>query len=214
MKRWHSCALALPAVLLIACAGSPPTRYHLLQAVAPANDGAAVTSTSPYRGPPLRVVSVQLPPALDRQELVQEIAPGQIEVRELDQWAAPLARLARQALSEDLALRLPPGMLVYPGATWPQAGAELRVEIASLRVADSAATMVLSWSLRVPAADGAPPGAPTRPRSPGPQAGEQLRLSLPLQPGAGASAASTAEVYGRLLARLADRIVADLGAGP
>jgi uncharacterized lipoprotein YmbA len=215
MKRWHPYALALPAALLIACASSPPTRYHVLQAVAPADVGAAPAAAISYRGPPLRVVSVLLPPALDRQELVRETAPGQIEVREFDQWAAPLARLARQALSEDLALRLPPGMLVYPGATWPQAGAELRVEIDSLRVADAAATTVLSWSLRVTAegaaSGAAASGAAMRQPSPGAPVGAQLRLSLPLPPGAGDSAASTAQAYSRILAQLADRIAADLG---
>jgi uncharacterized lipoprotein YmbA len=49
------------AAVLVACGTSPPTRFFTLDAAPPATAPA-----SAYAGAPLRVVAVNIPPALDR----------------------------------------------------------------------------------------------------------------------------------------------------
>lgn len=188
---------ALAAAILVAgCSSSPPIRYHALTAVA-----AQPEARTAYDGPVLAVGSVQVPPSLTRPELVRETATGRFEVREFDHWAAPLPRLARQVLAEDLQSRLPHGKVVYPGAAWPEAGAVLDVDVLSFRLGDGVGTLVLSWSLRQRPAGGAAAGS---------LRGAQLRLEAPADSGA---PESTARVWDTLLGQLADRVVADL-AGP
>ena len=191
----------LPALALVlqlsACASSAPTRFHTLQTV------PATPPTVGYAGPPLQLRSVAVPAALDRAELLREVGAGQFEVRDFDHWAAPLPQLARTTLSEDLALRLPAGKLVFPGASWPAAGAELKVDIQSFRITHGSATMQLSWSLRQRA------GSESRKASQANTLGAQLQLQVPASAGAGA----TSQAFSALLAQLADRIVGALGNG-
>ncbi len=192
--RSGAAAAAMAAMALSGCAGSSVTRFHSLQPVLAAS-GSASASTSRYDGPPLQLRSVAVPVALDRAQLLREVGPGQFEVRDLDHWAAPLPDLARKALSEDLALRLPPGKLAFAGASWPASGADLRVDIQSFEIRAGMATMQLSWSLRPRAA--VPSARPLAVQ------GAQLQLQVP----AGDGASATAEAFSALLARLADRIV-------
>ena len=185
-------AASLVATIVLAlagCAGSPVTRYYTLAPVAP---GAAAAT---YAGLPIEVRTVQIPPALDRIELLQGPVGGEWRVLDFDHWAAPLARLARQALTEDLALRLPAAKVALPGTAWPPQRAVLAVDILSFEQDGGAARMTLAWSLRQPAT--APDaGAPT---------GAMLRLSAPVsEDGAGA----TARAFGALLAQASDQIVA------
>ncbi|MEO5733171.1 MAG: ABC-type transport auxiliary lipoprotein family protein [Rubrivivax sp.] len=196
-------AVALAAALSACASSSSATRFHTLQAV------AATAPVSSYAGPPLQVRSVAVPAALDRNELLRDVGAGQFEVRDFDHWAAPLPQLARSALSEDLALRLKPGQLVFPGASWPAAGAELSIDIQSFRVRDGSATMQLSWSLRPRMRSGTGAETPTASASmaiPAAQ-GAQLQLRLPAGDGAGA----LSQAFAALLAQAADRIVETLG---
>lgn len=184
-------ALAL-ALALSACAGSPSTRYFTV---------AAASGSSPapahYAGPPVEVRQVQVPPAFDRLEMVRERGPGQLEVLDFDHWAAPLGRLARQALTEDLAARLASGQVVVPGAAWPGPRAVLTVDILSFANRDGSAVMSLSWTLQPPAD----------------RAGPALASTLQLRTPAGAGAAADARAWSELMGQLADRIAERLAAG-
>jgi uncharacterized lipoprotein YmbA len=203
MKPIDRCAAAVSctllaccaALLLSACASSTPTRYFALEAVAPSS-AARGDAPAPmaYDGPPIEVRSVQIPPTLDRLEMVREVAPGELDVRDFDHWAAPLGRMSRQALTEDLASRLPPDRLVFPGAAGPKVRGDLTVDVLSFRIDGGTATMVMSWSLRWP--------EQTTPR------GASLQLTAP----ATAGAAATSRAWSELMAQAADRIAADLHA--
>ncbi|MDP9044875.1 MAG: PqiC family protein, partial [Pseudomonadota bacterium] len=119
-------ALTVSALAVGGCAGSPSTRYYVVTPVA-----ARAPSNTAYAGPAIEVRVVQVPPALDRLEMVRDSDPGRVEVLDFDHWAAPLGRLARQTLTEDLARRLPPDKVVIPGAAWPGPRASLTVDILS-----------------------------------------------------------------------------------
>ncbi len=180
--------------LLAACASPSAVSYHGLEPIAPR--AAAVA----YDGPVVQLTSVQLPAGTDRDEVVQELAPGRFQVLDGDHWLAPLGRLARQTLGADLAARLPPGRSAFPGAAWPAAGAQISVAVLSFSVQGGQAAMQVSWSLRT---TGSTAGtAPEAPR------GAQLALQTP----SGSSAAAIARAWSELLAQLADRIAGDLAA--
>ena len=192
LARAAYAACAIGAVLLAACASGSAVSYHGLEPIAPRAAAAA------YDGPVVQLAAVQLPAGVDRDELVQELAPGRFQVLDGDHWLAPLGRLARQTLAADLAARLPPGRSAFPGAAWPVAGAQLSVAVLSFSVRDGQAEMRASWSLR-------PLGNPT---STAPEAlrGAQLALQTP----SSSSPAAIARAWSELLAQLADRITADL----
>ncbi len=101
-------------LLLGACGSSPQTQFFALEPVPPHGAAAAVD------GPPISVNAVRLPPILDRFELVQLGTANEVEVKHERRWAAPLARMSRDVLAQDLAERLPPGMVIAPDSPKPK----------------------------------------------------------------------------------------------
>ena len=146
--------IALTAALILGACASPPTRFFTLDAA----PGAAAAPATAYAGPALRVRAVHIPDALDRAELASEPHAGIIAVNDFAHWAAPLGRLARAALSEDLAARLSAGAVATPEAPLPAGGCDLTVDILSFNVVEGQARMQVSWAL-IPGAGGhaAPP---------------------------------------------------------
>jgi len=73
------------------------------------------------RGTPIGIESVELPPGLDRREIVVRKADHQLEVRPNELWSAGLQTAVLHTLAFDLASRLPEGMVVLPGQVKPAA---------------------------------------------------------------------------------------------
>jgi uncharacterized protein len=194
-------ALVVLAIFtLSACAGSVPMRYYSVQPVMPAESARSVT----YKGPALELRSVQVPPTMDRLEMVRTISPTELQVLDTAHWAASLSTLSRQALTEDLASRLPPDRVVFPGAPASEARSLLSVNIMSFNVAHGVASMLLSWNIQLPPAGAFAQADSSRvqqmPR------GQSLRLQTP----ASDSPDATALAWSQLLGELSERIAADL----
>jgi uncharacterized lipoprotein YmbA len=120
--------LLAPLILLAACGHSAPTQFYALDSHGPATPLGLVATADP-----VRVLAVRVPPELDRLEVVREVAGGTVQVDDLNRWSAPLGDLARKALLEDLADRLP-GVDVLPArANASDKMRDLTVEILSLR---------------------------------------------------------------------------------
>ena len=191
----RSAALAVAAaVLLVACA-STPTKFFTLDPIAPAQPVA-----SGYAGPALKVLAVHIPPVLDREELVQESAPGEIKVHDFEHWSAPLGLTARQVLVQDLAARLPPGEVLGPDSPAGPHVATLSVDVVAFSAGPSGAVLQASWSATAPAGAA---GAPLVIRS----ALQQLQ-----GPATTADGAGTTQALSLLLGQLADQIAAALPA--
>jgi len=194
-------ALVVFAIFILsACADSVPMRYYSVQAVMPADSTRSVA----YKGPALELRSVQVPPTMDRLEMVRSLSPTELQVLDTAHWAASLGTLSRQALIEDFAARLPPDRLVFPGAPASQARALLSVNIMSFSIAHGVASMLLGWNIQLPTAGSAPAGDSARAQ--GAARGQSLRLETP----AGDSPEATALAWSQLLGQLSDRIAADL----
>jgi uncharacterized protein len=191
MKASHSnsigMAAGLLALLLISCQ-SAPTRIYTLYAVAPA------APVSRYAGPAIRVDAVHVPAALDRIEVVSDIAPGELKVSDLDHWSAPLGQVAKQVLSADMVARLPSGRVIFPHLAKSDGAVGVSVDILDFEAGKNGAYLEASW-IMTPTS----PGAATR-RGTGRFRGEP----------SGADATATVHALSTLLAQLADQIVVEL----
>lgn len=95
--------------VLSGCGSSPPTRFYILNDIAPTTQPAAVSNRIAVRVEPLAIA-----PEVDRPELVTRSGPNRVHVAGLERWAAPLPGQIRRVLSDDLSARLPPGLVANP----------------------------------------------------------------------------------------------------
>jgi uncharacterized lipoprotein YmbA len=202
-------------LLLGACA-SAPTRIYTLQSIAPNTDSiaaraqaapavAAGSAAPAPTGPPIRVDVVHVPAALDRMELVEDVAPGEIRIRDLDQWSAPLGELARQALTADLIERLPAGRVLFPHLAKPAGALGISVDLLAFHSDGAAASAQASWII-----ESAAPSERQRGTAMLTTAGTASTGGSGSPGDTGQGAAATADALSVLLAQLADRIVESL----
>jgi uncharacterized lipoprotein YmbA len=187
--RLPQCCAGL-AVVLAGCGHGPSTRFYVLSPVGP----AGATAGAVYRGAPIRVIAVHVPPTLDRPELVRSIDADEVALRDFDRWAAPLGDLARQALTQDLLDRLPPGAVLFPDVQTASVHRDLVLDILAFSQTHGVGVLDISWTLL------APPGS-SRPLT------GTVRLTAPAL---AAGAEGEAELLSRLLAQAADQIARDI----
>jgi uncharacterized lipoprotein YmbA len=197
MSRFLSgLSVVVVAVSLAACGHSGQTRFFTLDPVAPAQPVGAISMR-----PPIRLRRVTIPPALDRVELVREVAPGEVKISDFEHWAAPLGQTAVQVLAQDLAARLPAGALIPPAAPLPPGGFDVDVDILAFNVAGGQAVMQASWSEIT-----RPSAAPKGGQAPPPSSSTRLvELTAPVDASGGLA---EAQGLSRLLGELADRMAA------
>jgi len=191
MRAHYSTLIRMAAGLLIlqlmSC-HSAPTRFYTLYAVAP------VAPLSRYAGPAIRIDAVHVPAALDRIEVVSDIAPGELKVSDLDYWSAPLAQVAKQALSADMVARLPSGRVIFSNLAKPEGTLGVSVDILDFGADTRGAYIEASWIITATSTD-----AVSRRGT----ANFRVRHS-------GTNATAIAQALSALLAQLADKIGADL----
>lgn len=179
MKR-----LLLIALLLLAggCSffSKSTSKTYSLDPIAP----AAPLAKS---GTAVSIDTIELPPGLDRREIVVRKANQQLEIRANELWPANLQPLVLHTLAFDLASRLPEGMVVLPGQSRP-AKAPRGIDVAFEELSagpDNHVTLDARWTLA---------GTPHH---------EHIAIDIPsLDSGAVATGTSQA------IAALADRIAA------
>jgi uncharacterized lipoprotein YmbA len=192
MSRAAAASLALvllAPLLLAACGHSPETQFLTLDPVPGAPAAAA------WRGPPVRIPSVTIPPALDRVEFTRQTGPGEMKVDDLAHWSAPLGMLVRNTLILDLAQRLPSGAVAPPDAPAQPGGLRVTVSILSFGLAGGEASMEAAYEVTSDDAAAAT----------GPRQWVQLRAAT-----VGATPVDTARAFSTLLGSLADRMAGDI----
>ena len=145
MRRWLALSVAL---LLAACGSSPKTQFYTLDPVPPQKAMQAAPSI------PVQVAAVHIPPSLDRQEMVRETAPHQLDVSDQNRWGGSLDNMVQRVLTQDLAQRLPPSGVVLPQEPAPAQHESIVVDI--LQFDEDASGQVIfdgSWSLTDSASD-------------------------------------------------------------
>lgn len=131
------------ATLLAGCgAGTPPSRFYMLEPATPAESVAS-------SGPRILVDRPSIARHLDRPQLVRRVDELQITFTDFDTWAEPLDDLLARALVDGLAARFGRDRVqVTPAAR--DAGADVRLGLDVLRFdTDPANAIVLDarWTL-------------------------------------------------------------------
>ena len=181
---------ALLVLTLTACASSPPTRFFALD---PAPGGAAAARQAGAK--PVKVDAVHIPPALDRDSIVSGESGNQLQISSQDRWAGDLGEMIRRVLTQNLASRLPSGMVIAPESPAPPSARGLVVDILTFQP-QSGGEVVLDadWTLLE-----------------GTQSNPVLRRSAHLTAPGAASAQGEAAAMSALLGQLADGIAAEIG---
>lgn len=180
-------------VLLAACGSSPKTQFYTLDPVPPQGAMPAAPSI------PVQVASVHIPPALDRQEMVRESAPHQLDISDQNRWGGSLDNMVQRVLTQDLAQRLSPSSVVLPQEPAPAPHDAIVVDI--LQFDQDASGQVIfdgSWSLTASDSDK-------------PLTSRHVRLSAR----AGSNSYSDqVAVMSKLIGELSDNIARDLVSAP
>lgn len=193
--------IPVPAVLalltLAACASSPPTRFYALNPV------AADGSPQQAAGTPVKIDAVHIPPALDRNSMVLGESNNQLDISSQDRWAGDLGEMIRRVLTEDLARRLPSGMVIAPESPAPANARGIVVDILTFQPQSSdegsgkgsgEVTLDADWTIVE-----------------GTQSNPVLRRSAHLTASADGSAQSEAAAMSTLLGELADSMASGIG---
>ncbi len=184
--RTHWAALLLAC--LAGCASSPKTNFYTLSKIAPTT---AAALSIPF---PVQLAAVHLPPSLDRRQMIRLSSDNSVEISDTDRWSAALDEMVRNVLSQDLAARLPEGMVILPQAPAPHSTATLVVTIAQFGP-DATGRVRLngSWALLA--------GGPDTP---------MIERDVQIDTGHAATADATAAAMSRALGQLASDIAAAL----
>jgi uncharacterized protein len=179
------------ALLLPACASSPPTHFVTLAAVSP------VGETVPALSFPVQVDAVHIPATIDRNAVVRLTGSNTLSIDDQDHWGAPLGEMTRNVLAQDLAKRLPARTVIMPDAPSSPNTEHIVVNIATFREeAHGQVRLKGSWTLLK--------GDPARP---------VLTRDIDLECNAsGSDADEQAAAMSQLVGQLSDRIASDLAA--
>jgi uncharacterized lipoprotein YmbA len=164
------------------------SRVYSIDTIPPTGGRVAVT------GLPVGIAAVELPPGLDRRDIVVRQADQKLDVRDKDLWAAPFESMVMHALAFDLAERLPEGMVILPGQSRP-AGATRSIDVIIDELSagpENAIVVDARWIERGPA---------------NAELAHHEEFTIPLP---SLESAEVARGMGQALATLADRIVAGL----
>jgi uncharacterized lipoprotein YmbA len=189
---WLRAVGMLGFALLPGCGSSPPTRFYILNDIAPTTQPAAVANRIAVRVEPLAIA-----PEVDRPELVTRSGPNRVHVAGLERWAAPLPGQIRRVLSDDLSARLPPGLVANPDEpATSEPRRALTIAIEEFYGDDSCAVSLRAgWSLANPHANVV-------------RGSEQVQIP-PSAPCSGELAAAMSRALAVLADRLAQVIAAD-----
>jgi len=140
--------VSLAALLLVACASSPPSKFYTLTSVPPNGSAPAASAADTV---PVRVAAVHVPAMLDRQEIARPSAGNQLEINGQERWDAPLDEMIQRVLTLDLITRLPSGSVILPAAPAPADVDSIAVNILQFQ-SDVTGSVVFegSWSLVPP----------------------------------------------------------------
>lgn len=188
----------IPALLLLtlaACASSPSTRFFALDPSSAGAPAAAPGAEDHDAAKPVKIDAVHIPPALDRDSMVRGESDNQLQISSRDRWAGDLGEMIRRVLTQDLAARLPGGMVIAPESPAPPSARGLVIDILTFQPqATGEVVLDADWTLVE-----------------GTQSNPVLRRSVHLT-GAGASSAQgEAAAMSTLLGQLADSIAGEIG---
>ncbi len=178
----RACAIVL-CLLLAGCGffSRAKSQFYSLETI----ETTAARAT--VGGVPVGIEGIELPPGLDRREIIVRTDDNRFDIRGTHQWASPLEEMVIHTLAFDLANRLPEGMVVLPGQPKPATMRSLAVVFEDLAAGPEGFVLDARWTM----------GEMTR----------RERITVPLPSN---ESAEIARATSTALATLADRIAAAL----
>jgi uncharacterized protein len=136
-------AVIIPALLLSACAATPPSRHYLLSPL------AMQTGTPAQPDNRLGIGLISLPDYLNRTQLVVRGNGGRLLMRDGERWGEPLEDSVRRVLGENLGRLLGSGRLVFlPAPAGLTVTNRLQLEITAFDAGtDQELQLSARWSL-------------------------------------------------------------------
>jgi hypothetical protein len=191
---------ALAAILSTGACGvfgdSPEARFYTLRVEEPAEASPDRDGRGSF-GAPVGIADVEIPPTLDRPQIVRVGQGGEVAVLDLHRWAGPVDIMIRRTLAQNLASRLPAGAVVLPGQPKPQEAMRNLVVVFSRFGAGPGDTIALDATWSVVPEEGA-----------GARFDRRARIEVPLD---GGTPGDIVDGMNVALGRLAGRIATSLG---
>jgi len=193
-SRRHQLAIVVALALGSACtmfAPRPdPSRFFTLTPLAEPAGGTAVLA-----GRTLGIGPIELPPYLDRPELVTRVGPNEVRSAAFDYWAGSLSKQLKTMLSQNLqALLGPASVETYPWYSPSRLDVIVEVDFLQLEPAtDGLAHLRALWRVKA--------GDPNKVI-----ASSEPDLSRPTAPDAGSAVATLSELLAQLSGEIATAV--------
>ena len=139
-----------PGLLLmtfVACAGSAPSRFYVLNSLSGTGEGTEMAGDE--RNLTIGIGPVELPAYLDRQQVVTRVSANELHLAEFDEWAEPLGDNFTRVLVENLSVLLSKDLFTIFPFTGPESiDYQVQVEVIRFdgRLAGDASLLV-RWTI-------------------------------------------------------------------
>lgn len=136
-------AVAVAVLVLAGCASSPPVHYYTF--VAEQSAEKAEVSSGPYA---VAVGPVTVPNAVDRPQIVIQVAPNRVVLLDDHRWAEPLNSAIPRAIASDLGQLLGVSTVMFPQDSQTDVKYRVAIDIRNfVSIPGEAATVEASWTV-------------------------------------------------------------------
>jgi len=132
--------------LLSACTATPPTQFYVLE---PQFDVPAVSADGQVKKLIIGIGPISIPALLERKQLVTRDADNNLQIAELQQWAAPLKDNIAEVLAQNLTALQPSQIIrAYPWSAYGSIDYQIIVQISRFDAKpEQSANLEANWAI-------------------------------------------------------------------
>jgi len=132
--------------LLSACTATPPTQFYVLE---PQFDVPAVSTDTQVKKLIVGIGPISIPALLERKQLVTRDADNNLQIAELQQWAAPLKDNIAEVLAQNLTALQPSQIIrAYPWSSYGSIDYQIIVQISRFDAKpEQSANLEANWAI-------------------------------------------------------------------
>jgi len=132
--------------LLSACTATPPTQFYVLE---PQFDVPAVSTDTQVKKLIVGIGPISIPALLERKQLVTRDADNNLQIAELQQWAAPLKDNIAEVLAQNLTALQPSQIIrAYPWSAYGSIDYQIIVQISRFDAKpEQSANLEANWAI-------------------------------------------------------------------
>jgi len=132
--------------LLSACTATPPTQFYVLE---PQFDVPAVSADAQVKKLIIGIGPISIPALLERKQLVTRDADNNLQIAELQQWAAPLKDNIAEVLAQNLTALQPSQIIrAYPWSAYGSIDYQIIVQISRFDAKpEQSANLDANWAI-------------------------------------------------------------------